>query len=408
MRLCVLWWPSLRRPCEAQSVAPLPNRSCLYARLTRVYLLVRLATRASDGVARRARRSVARSDRHTMLRTETQVHVAFVALYQGDAFVKTIERAAGHLRSGSTLPLQFHAVVNKASPRMPQWCTQHAIGAMPSDAIEQHRNLSKGKPPGAHIFLWKAFLYRLLPMDKLIILDHDVVLTSVGQLQGLWEHFNNFGPETVLGVIREQGPTYLRIARDAGVNGGVQLQHLARMRASASLPIGGVGGALLSASSSSLPASEQGAGISWDSALRRCAAGGCRGWDAVEPSLGDQTLYSSMCRRDPHLCHMLPCGWNRQLSTRYYTVPDFARSWHACDTRCRLLHFNQPLLEQLVPELQLPDQLASCADCRSALLRLENRTRAAKSKNPKFTWGSSKVHMAQVIENCCCSSHSSL
>ena len=105
---------------------------------------------------------------------------------------------------------------------------------------------------------------------------------------------------------------------------------------------------------------------------------------------------------------MLPCGWNRQLSTRYYTVPDFARSWHACDTRCRLLHFNQPLLEQLVPELQLPDQLASCADCRSALLRLENRTRAAKSKNPKFTWGSSKVHMAQVIENCCCSSHSSL
>ena len=342
-----------------------------------------------------------------MLRTETKAHVAFVALFNGDGFVPTIEHAARHLRSGSTLPLQFHAVVNKASPRMAPWCKQHVIGAMPSDALEQHRNLSKGKPPGAHIFLWKAFLYRLLPMEKVIILDLDVVLTAAGQLQGLWAQFNDFGPETVLGVASEQGATYARIARGAGVNGGVQLHHLARMRASASLPLGGVGGALLSAASSSLPASVQGAGTSWDSVLRRCAAGGCRGWDSVEPSLGDQTLYTGICRREPHLCHRLPCGWNRQMSTRYYTAPDFVRSWHACDARCRLLHFNQPLLEQLVPELQLPGQLASCADCRSALLRLENRTRASKSRNPKFTWGASKVHMARVIESCCCSSDGS-
>lgn len=205
-------------------------------------------------------------------------------------------------------------------------------------------------------------------------------------MQGLWSQFDRFEPHQVLGMVAEQGPGYSRIARDAGVNGGVQLQHLSRMRA-ATL-----------AGDSSLESKA----ASWSSVLRRCAAGGCRTWDSIEPSLGDQTLYTHMCHIEPHLCHRLPCGWNRQLSTRYYTAPGFLQTWHSCASRCHLIHFNQPLLENLVPALQRPGRPPSCVECRGALGTLENQTRLSGSRNPKFTWGASKVYMAQVIEGCCC------
>ena len=326
-------------------------------------------------------------------------HVLFVALYNGDSFVATLERAARHLNvTLDGTPPQFHAVVNKALPSVPDWCTQHVIGNMPADAVAQHHNLSRGKPRGASVFLWKAFLYRLVPVDRIIVLDLDVVLTAGARLHGLWAHFESFGAQEVLGVVPEQGPTYARLGRAVGYNGGVQLHDLARMRATARDGI--ADDAIAAASRSGSPS--LGASASWDATLRHCAAGFCPGWDNIEPSLGDQTLYSRVCKGGPHLCHRLPCGWNRQLSTRYYTASEFVSTWHTCETRCRLLHFNQPLLEQLVPELQRPGHPASCAECRLALANLENRTRASHSRNPKFTWGTSKVYMASVVEGCCC------
>jgi hypothetical protein len=316
------------------------------------------------------------------------VHVLFVALYSNDGYIPTLERAVHHFDGGSRATnqsVQFHAVVNAVSRRVPPSIMQHVITAMPQDAREQHHNLSRGKPRGAAIFLWKAFLYRLVPVDKVIVLDLDIVLTGGTRMHGLWSHFDTFGPRTVFGVVSEQGPTYANRGRVAGVNGGVQLHHLARMRASVATA-----------------KSRGGGGESWGAALRRCAAGGCVGWDRIEPSLGDQTLYTHMCLSEPHLCHRLPCGWNRQLSTRYFTAADFVQSWHACDARCRLIHFNQPLLERMVPVLQQPGRPPSCAECRAALGDLENAARTSKSKNPKFTWGASKQYMARLVDGCCC------
>ena len=317
-------------------------------------------------------------------------NVIFVTLYNGDSFCARLAHVAGHLNAtgSATHTVRMHALVQRNTPSVPAWITQHEISAMPSDAIAQHKNLTKGKPHGAHVFLWKAFLYRLLPLDKVIVLDLDVVLASGARLHGLWSHFDSFGPREVFGMVPEQSPTYARV-RNVGpgdaANGGVQLHHLARMRATAR----------------SSATDEEAAG-SWDAVLRRCAAGGCSSWDAVEPSLGDQTLYTHMCRGQAHLCHRLPCGWNRQLSTRFYTAKDFTQKWHACTSRCRLLHFNQPLLEALVPVLQPPGRTVSCAECRNALAGLENKTKASGSRNPKFTWGASKQYMARVVEECCC------
>jgi hypothetical protein len=66
------------------------------------------------------------------------------------------------------------------------------------------------------------------------------------------------------------------------------------------------------------------------------------------------------------------------------------------------LHFNQPLLEGLVPELQPTKERLTCSDCRRGIERLINLTRERPTKNPRFTWGASKQYMGSVIENCCC------
>jgi hypothetical protein len=320
------------------------------------------------------------------------VHVLFVALYSGDSFVDKLEQTAKHLNAtpfGESPPIQFHALVNRNVPGMSHWCIQHMVSSMPASAQEQHRNLSHGKPRGASIFLWKPFLYHVVMVDRLIVLDMDVVLTPGAWLHDLWLQFDLFEKREVLGVSREQGPTYAHYGHAAGFNGGVQLHHLARMRARHD-------GAPLAAARDTAP--------SYDETLRHCAAGGCTGWDRIEPSLGDQTLYTHLCLRAPHLCRVLPCGWNRQMSTHYYTAPHFVSEWHVCNSRCRLLHFNQPLLMSLVPLLQQTETPLTCSACRAALTGLENHTRKTSGPrtNPKFTWGSSKQYMASKVEACCC------
>jgi hypothetical protein len=335
-------------------------------------------------------------------------HVLFVALFRGDSFGDALRRSALHLSArgkDQALPC-FHALVNKVVSTVPTWISQHTLSQMPPDAVEQHRNLSRGKPTGAGIFLWKLFLYRLIPVRKLIVLDVDVVLVSSAKIHGLWMHFETFSARHVIGIVPEQGPTYAGLgASVSGYNGGVQLHHLERMRNHADWAPGAssnVTAGLRMPPADSSNTTSSGSKATFDSFVRHCASAGCRGWDKVEPSLGDQTFYTHVCHAAPHLCRQLPCGWNRQLSTRFYRAHDFAVKWHACAGRCKLLHFNQPLLEGIVPDLQHPNRQPSCAECRRALSDLENRTRASGSRNPKFTWGDSKAYMARQIEACCC------
>lgn len=327
-------------------------------------------------------------------------HVLFVALYSGDSFCSALERTAQHLQIGHVSPLRVHALVNKAVARMPSWITQHELSRMPADAQAQHRNLSHGKPKSASIYLWKAFLYRAIPVAKLIVLDLDIVLVSSATMHGLWAHFERFESRQVLGIVPEQGPTYARL-KLKGLNGGVQLHHLERMRTTAGFRL--TSSETGNRDSTLVTSADTMDGSSFDAILRRCASGGCPGWDRVEPSLGDQTLYSYVCHHESDLCRSLPCGWNRQMSTRFYTAQDFTSKWHVCTSGCSLLHFNQPLLEALVPSLQKGNRQPSCNECRVALSELKNRTRASGSHNPKFKWGTSKQYMAQHIESCCCS-----
>ena len=70
-------------------------------------------------------------------------------------------------------------------------------------------------------------------LTKLIVLDTDLFVTA--DVAGLWAEFARFSPTALLGLAAEQCPSYqqVRALGGFGLNGGVQLLHLARMRRSA-------------------------------------------------------------------------------------------------------------------------------------------------------------------------------
>ena len=209
------------------------------------------------------------------------------------------------------------------------------------------RLASSATGPGP-IYLYKPLLHLVLPrwLEKVIVLDTDIFLFS--DIAQLWAAFARFGPSELIGVAEEQAPATLaraltpalirapaptqtpcpeeqapsyqevRALGGFGVNGGVQLLALDKMRASASY-----------AARMASYASRGHAGLPMK-------PGGI-GW------LGDQTLYSWMSANGSKggraVFHMLPCGWNRQIGTHMAAWPGFwAR--HACASRCHLLHGN--------------------------------------------------------------------
>jgi hypothetical protein len=171
--------------------------------------------------------------------------------------------------------------------------------------FEGLRRLCHG--PGAN-YVWKPLIHLLLPpsVDRLLLLDTDVII--IRPLSQLLAAFHDFGPEAVVGIGPEQSNLYERTSdwRMKGRNGGVQLLHLERMRAS---------------SKYNAQLDRYGSG----------QAGNKLGY------LGDQTLYTFLAYESPELFHSVGCEWNRQLSTHF----GFGNaSVHTCARPCGLMHAN--------------------------------------------------------------------
>ena len=194
------------------------------------------------------------------------IDVAFIVV-GGPKLLPKAQQTAEHLAATSSLPVHVHLVTDKRLPQQP-WFRQHLLSALPAEPAALHRNLSKLGVGPSFIYMYKPFLYQLLPLDRVLVLDFDVLI--FGDLRELWDQFDAFSPSSVLGLAHSQSPEYSELGTwphkpgpRAGLNGGVQLQHLARMRADAA-----AGGAYLRD-------------------LRRCAAGGCKRYWKL-PRLGDQ------------------------------------------------------------------------------------------------------------------------
>ena len=258
------------------------------------------------------------------------VHVVFLVVGR-PAALYFARNLAAQLNASSTSPVQFHLVTD-GPPEPSDWARGYSLGSMPAEALALHQNFSHlTHGPGA-VYMWKPLLHWLLPLDRAIIIDSDVLVLA--DLAELWRHFDSFGETQVLGLANEQAPLYAELSR-RGFNGGVQLAHLQRMRRADSV---------------------------YDAQLRAAASGGY----GHIGYLGDQTMFSVMRDRAPSLFYQLPCGWNRQLSNHFVGHPRFAE-YYACDEPCSLVHANQPQFKPVIGALQRLRRRPSCADCRAAL-----------------------------------------
>ena len=195
-------------------------------------------------------------------------------------------------------------------------------------------------------YVLKLFLHRLLPqLERVLVLDTDIYLMSdICQLADqTWDAFAR-SPDALFAYVHEQQDVYMRAFGLPGVNGGVGLMDLQRMRTSnyetwlseLSSKIGG----------ECLP--DYMAGGSDD----RCN----EQWNVI-----DQTVITLISRDHPDALISLPCEWNWQTAIVWYT-PQFGpfptpKTWvrpgwyvahdpretiRSCNRAPKLLHANYP------------------------------------------------------------------
>ena len=309
--------------------------------------------------------------------------------------------AVDHFTAASSLPVQIHVVTDVpfVPGDYPISYRTHLLeeSKLPEAALRMHRKFAKVTHGPGNIYMWKPLLH-LLPslslVERAIVLDLDVFIPRGQDLAALYREFDAFPSSAVIGVAKEQQPTYddnPHIARGEGRNGGVQLLHLGRMRVAQS---GSSTAAILAPP----------AAATYASALEECSSGAC----GDIGYLGDQTFYSALATRHPSLLHTLPCGWNRQLSFQFQLS---SRDWyarhggerrfnetHACHDPCRLVHANQPRFKLAVQRLHAlgnATRRASCDQCAAAA--------AEAVVGGRHEPGSANLmRMGSVMTKCCC------
>ena len=297
------------------------------------------------------------------------VQIVFLVTGGDKKRVASAEHLARHLRRPGEAPISFHLVTDKAWPSemVEGWAIPHLLSSMPAAALDLHANFSKITHGPGSIYMWKPLLPWLLPasITRVMVLDADLVLTR--SVHELWAQFDAFSAGAAVGLAREQAPSYEKLGPEAGVNGGVQLLHLGRMR---------------------------NADGAYQRELRRCATGACGNIGY----LGDQTLYSLMKERTPALFHTLPCGWNRQLSVHFFDKKKFKES-HECRSSCGLVHGNQPAFKGMMPQMQTEGRPPTCDECRQGVAHL-------RKGNPHMLGDPAdpQGYSAETLLRCCCES----
>jgi len=187
------------------------------------------------------------------------------------------------------------------------------------------------------LYLIRPYLHLILPsVPKVISLDLDLLIVQPERLKQLWYLFNDFRDEEILALTHEMQPTYIfhvfqryrkalnystliglsAVQKEGGFpgfNGGVQLLHLERMRASL-LYNNVIDIAGLSALRTKYLASD------------------------APFQFGDQDLYSLIGAEYPQLFRVLPCGWNLQLCRGMFLR--YKNFHHNCRETATIIHNN--------------------------------------------------------------------
>jgi len=335
-----------------------PMRCTARALLAALALVASVSAAALDHASVQETQSALQSERPFALGVHDPIDVVFLVTGPDGQRVDNARRLARHLVREGEAPVRFHLVTDQPRASVAEWATLHLLSSMSAEGLALHANFSKITHGPGSIYMWKPLLQWLLPQPRVLVLDADVLL--VRSVHELWAEFDRFGADTAVGMAREQAPSYEKLKPEAGVNGGVQLLNLERMRDPSSL---------------------------YQHELRRCATGAC----GDIGYLGDQTLYSIMKDRTPGLFHTLPCGWNRQLSIHFWAHKEF-RSRHACPTSCGLVHGNQPKFKNMIRDMQAAGRAPQCDECRRGLAELLGPSNKDASLQ----------YSAKTVLDCCC------
>ncbi|KAI1285326.1 Xyloside xylosyltransferase 1 [Halotydeus destructor] len=169
-------------------------------------------------------------------------------------------------------------------------------------------------------------------VEKMILLDADVHFTA--NIKQLYAYFDVFDEQQVIGVTHEQQPVYGNLfdeyrqstdnassaglplpTGNPGVNSGVMLLYLSRLRLNSSL----------------------------DKYLNKETISNLTEQYHFRGHLGDQDLYTLMSLKEKQIFKIIPCTWNRQLCKwwRYHGHSELPfEAYNKCSGKIKLYHGN--------------------------------------------------------------------
>ena len=162
-----------------------------------------------------------------------------------------------------------------------------------------------------HYGLIKLFLSEILPenLTKIVVLDTDVVFNA--DINDLWRLFSMFDNDQVLGLGENLSAYYqnrkMQVVGTKGVNTGVVLMHLQRMRS-----------------------------LGWRQMWKNATKSMIKQRMAI--SMADQDILNYMLVSCPQILFWIPCEWNMQWPIevkKHYCAP--VRQWMG---NLKIAHFN--------------------------------------------------------------------
>ncbi|XP_078114955.1 xyloside xylosyltransferase 1 isoform X1 [Sander vitreus] len=200
------------------------------------------------------------------------------------------------------------------------------------EAMQKHFSAGSGAYYSDAIFFLSVAMHHIMPESLTRIVQLDLDLKYRTNIRDLFQEFDQFPPEAVIGIAREMQPVYrhtfwqyrkenpqTRVGDPPpdgrpGFNSGVMLLNLGAMRDSA------LYNQLLEPSNVAKLADQY----------------------RFRGHLGDQDFFTMIGMEHPELFYSLACGWNRQLCTwwRDHGYGDVFQMYYRCVGRVYIYHGN--------------------------------------------------------------------
>ncbi|XP_053566178.1 xyloside xylosyltransferase 1 [Bombina bombina] len=207
------------------------------------------------------------------------------------------------------------------------------------EAMQKHFSAGSGAYYSDSIFFLSVALHRIMPKEITRIIQLDLDLKFKTNIRELFEEFDNFLHNSVIGIAQEMQPvyrhTFWQYRREnpktkvgdpppngmPGFNSGVMLLHLEAMRLSSL----------------------------YNQLLEPESVRQLTDKYHFNGHLGDQDFFTMIGMEHPELFYVLDCGWNRQLCTWWkdHGYSDIFEEYYSCDSHIKIIHGN---CNTLIPE----------------------------------------------------------